>query len=708
MSSRSMSPPPPPSGEADLESTAELPVLDPAAAPEADEKHTSTDTWAVLPQLHLRSEGERHLEATLEAMSAELRSAQQLLRSKGERLVELERERDEAQAAHAAAAQRAQETATAAQQQQSLEVEHAEQAAQLSAEQHAAGLAAELAHLRSGASADGEELAQLRAAAEQRAAQLDAELRRLQLAATEHAAQFAELAQARASAEQHGAQLQTQLATTRTELAAAAVRTQELTQRLREQEAASAALLARQQQSEQARVARERAEAAHLTDVMTDLEAERARARAYFESLQSMTSRHGLFEGLVTELEQQAQLREAARTQLAQELALRQGRLREQDTELKERGARLARLEQQVIAFGSALADRDARLLAGQRDAQTLREEFSRAQAQLTADGERLRALSAVAAQHSSGESQRKSELSRLLGERVELATALESARGGTLTAQAQAAEQTQAATAAQSRAAELERLLSAERKRATDFEIELGELRHEMEAWGDALKSVHQERGTYQSVVAAADARAREAERREVEQRDALAAAQAQARSGFERVGELEAALAAVQETLQRFESQSRPGAQRAAELDAGWHEQRHGATDTGASPELREAVRRSDEFEPAATALPEGATRVLIYSEDGREIVHVLGRKTSVGRTPDNDLQIDAKFISRHHAVILAGPAQTIIEDLNSTNGVMVNGRRVTRQVLEDGDLISIGRQQYRFVIRRKDDQR
>ena len=56
------------------------------------------------------------------------------------------------------------------------------------------------------------------------------------------------------------------------------------------------------------------------------------------------------------------------------------------------------------------------------------------------------------------------------------------------------------------------------------------------------------------------------------------------------------------------------------------------------------------------------------------------MLGRKTSIGRTPDNDLQIDAKFISRHHAVILAGPAHTIIEDLNSTNGVLVNGRRIT----------------------------
>jgi len=84
------------------------------------------------------------------------------------------------------------------------------------------------------------------------------------------------------------------------------------------------------------------------------------------------------------------------------------------------------------------------------------------------------------------------------------------------------------------------------------------------------------------------------------------------------------------------------------------------------------------------------------------------VLGRKTSVGRTPDNDLQIDAKFISRHHAVILVGPVHTLIEDLNSTNGVQVNGRRITRHSLKDGDTVLFGRAQYRFAVRDSGDKR
>ena len=63
---------------------------------------------------------------------------------------------------------------------------------------------------------------------------------------------------------------------------------------------------------------------------------------------------------------------------------------------------------------------------------------------------------------------------------------------------------------------------------------------------------------------------------------------------------------------------------------------------------------------------------------------------------------MQIDAQYISRHHAVILAERTHTIIEDLNSTNGVIVNGRRVLRQSLKDGDIVLIGKAPFRFAVR------
>jgi hypothetical protein len=96
------------------------------------------------------------------------------------------------------------------------------------------------------------------------------------------------------------------------------------------------------------------------------------------------------------------------------------------------------------------------------------------------------------------------------------------------------------------------------------------------------------------------------------------------------------------------------------------------------------------------------EGPARVLIRTSGNTEYVHVLGRRTRIGRGSDNELVLDTKHISRYHAVLLAGPAHTSIEDLNSTNGVFVNGKRVSRQALKDGDKVTIGRTQFRYTVR------
>ncbi|MBV9619735.1 MAG: FHA domain-containing protein, partial [Gammaproteobacteria bacterium] len=243
--------------------------------------------------------------------------------------------------------------------------------------------------------------------------------------------------------------------------------------------------------------------------------------------------------------------------------------------------------------------------------------------------------------------------------------------------------------------------------------------VRTEMQEWGSALQSAQRERDTQLAALSAAQARAHTLEQQATHHEESLRSQQAQREEGVTRLRELEADLAAAEEALHRVEAESRARAEQLLQL-----EQRLAARAAPLAPPpavtplaavrteeggvLREGVRRGEQVEGPPAAAAEGATRLLIRSEDGREIVHVLSRKTSVGRTPDNDLQIDAKFISRHHAVILCGPAQTIIEDLNSTNGVHVNGRRITRQVLQDGDSVAIGRQQYRFVVRKGGDKR
>ena len=83
-----------------------------------------------------------------------------------------------------------------------------------------------------------------------------------------------------------------------------------------------------------------------------------------------------------------------------------------------------------------------------------------------------------------------------------------------------------------------------------------------------------------------------------------------------------------------------------------------------------------------------------MLIRTDGNTDFVHVLGRRTRIGRGSDNELVLDTKHISRYHAVLLAGPVHTSIEDLNSTNGVFVNGKRVSRQALKDGDRVTVGR--------------
>jgi chromosome segregation ATPase len=93
---------------------------------------------------------------------------------------------------------------------------------------------------------------------------------------------------------------------------------------------------------------------------------------------------------------------------------------------------------------------------------------------------------------------------------------------------------------------------------------------------------------------------------------------------------------------------------------------------------------------------------TRMLVRTQGETGIVQLLGRRTTIGRTPDNDIRIDAEFISRHHAVVLLYGSKTVIEDLNSTNGTFVNSERINRRTLKEGDIVTLGKSEFRFVLR------
>ena len=72
----------------------------------------------------------------------------------------------------------------------------------------------------------------------------------------------------------------------------------------------------------------------------------------------------------------------------------------------------------------------------------------------------------------------------------------------------------------------------------------------------------------------------------------------------------------------------------------------------------------------------------------------------KTIIGRTADNDVQIQSRFISRHHAQVVSDHTHSILEDLNSTNGVFIRSQRIKQQTLVDGDIIQIG--EHRLLYR------
>jgi general secretion pathway protein A len=72
-------------------------------------------------------------------------------------------------------------------------------------------------------------------------------------------------------------------------------------------------------------------------------------------------------------------------------------------------------------------------------------------------------------------------------------------------------------------------------------------------------------------------------------------------------------------------------------------------------------------------------------------------------IGRTTDNDLQIDSKFISRHHCQIVTQADSCLIEDLNSTNGIYVQSKRVRRHNLNDGDVVQVGQHEIMYIDER-----
>ena len=72
----------------------------------------------------------------------------------------------------------------------------------------------------------------------------------------------------------------------------------------------------------------------------------------------------------------------------------------------------------------------------------------------------------------------------------------------------------------------------------------------------------------------------------------------------------------------------------------------------------------------------------------------------RMTIGRKPINAIQVDNLAVSGEHAAILTILNDSFLEDLNSTNGTYVNGKRVKKHALKDGDIIGVGKHDIKYV--------
>jgi len=90
------------------------------------------------------------------------------------------------------------------------------------------------------------------------------------------------------------------------------------------------------------------------------------------------------------------------------------------------------------------------------------------------------------------------------------------------------------------------------------------------------------------------------------------------------------------------------------------------------------------------------------LILSMDGLVLkeIALTKERTTIGRKPHNDIQIDNLAVSGEHAVIVTILQDSFLEDLGSTNGTVVNGQPIKKHFLQNNDIIELGKYKLKYV--------
>jgi chromosome segregation ATPase len=125
----------------------------------------------------------------------------------------------------------------------------------------------------------------------------------------------------------------------------------------------------------------------------------------------------------------------------------------------------------------------------------------------------------------------------------------------------------------------------------------------------------------------------------------------------------------------------------------------------------EIEDVIQDIDErmSERSVTSAPsvDRITRVLIGTV-GEQVLRfpLFKDRLTIGRTRDNDIQLEAAYVSRRHAVVQTDGDLTRIIDWGSKNGIYINSVRASEHFLKHGDVVTIGNARFRYEERKKRD--
>jgi pSer/pThr/pTyr-binding forkhead associated (FHA) protein len=91
------------------------------------------------------------------------------------------------------------------------------------------------------------------------------------------------------------------------------------------------------------------------------------------------------------------------------------------------------------------------------------------------------------------------------------------------------------------------------------------------------------------------------------------------------------------------------------------------------------------------------------ILLTQDGTVLqeMTITKERTTIGRRPHNDVVIDNLTISGEHAVIVTILKDSFLEDLNSTNGTLVNGQPVKKHFLQNNDIIALAKYKIKYLV-------